>query len=39
MPSLSPEQLKSALTRMAADEAEDSFGAAVSQVVVHGDQR
>jgi hypothetical protein len=39
MPSLSPEQLKSALTRMAADEAEDSFGAAVTQVVVHGDQR
>lgn len=39
MPSLSPEQLQSALARMAADEAEDSFGAAVSQVVVHGDQR
>ncbi len=39
MPSLSPEQLQSALARMAADTAEDSFGAAVSQVVVHGDQR
>ena len=39
MPSLSPEQLQSALARMAADAAEDSFGAAVSQVVVHGDQR
>ena len=39
MPSLSPEQLQSALVRMAADTAEDSFGAAVSQVVVHGDQR
>lgn len=39
MPSLSPEQLQSALVRMAADEAEDSFGTAVSQVVVHGDQR
>ena len=39
MPSLSPEQLQSALARLAADTAEDSFGAAVSQVVVHGDQR
>ena len=39
MPSLSPEQLKSALARISADAAEDSFGAAVSQVVVHGDQR
>jgi hypothetical protein len=39
MPSLSPEQLQSALARLAADPAEDSFGAAVAQVVVHGDQR
>lgn len=39
MPSLSPEQLQSALARMATDTAEDSFGVAVSQVVVHGDQR
>lgn len=39
MPSLSPEQLQSALVRMTADPAEDSFGAAISQVVVHGDQR
>ena len=39
MPSLSPEQLQHALKGMAADAAEDSFGAAVSQVVVHGDQR
>lgn len=39
MPSLSPEQLQSALTRLAADPAEDSFADAVAQVVVHGDQR
>jgi len=39
MSSLSQEQLQSALARMAADAAEDSYGAAVSQVVVHGDQR
>ena len=39
MPSLSPDQLQSTLAQISADEAEDSFGAAISQVVVHGDQR
>lgn len=39
MPSLTPEHLQSVLRRMAADETEDSFGDAVAQVVVYGDQR
>ena len=39
MPSLSPEQLQYALAGMAADDAEDSFGDAISQVIIYGDQR
>lgn len=39
MPNLTPEQLRTALYRLAADESENSFGDAVTQVVVHGDQR
>lgn len=39
MPNLTPEQLRAALDRLAADDSENSFGDAVSQVVVHGDQR
>ncbi len=39
MPSLSPELLQTTLRRMAADDAENSFGEAVDQVVVNGDQR
>jgi hypothetical protein len=39
MPNLTPEQLQSALQRLAADDSENSFGDAVAQVVAHGDQR
>jgi len=39
MPNLTPEQLQAALQRLAADDSENSFGDAVAQVVVHGDQR
>lgn len=39
MPSLTPEQLQAALQRLAVDDSENSFGDAVAQVVVHGDQR
>ena len=39
MPNLTPEQLQDALRRLAADDSENSFGDAVAQVVVHGDQR
>lgn len=39
MPNLTPEQLRAALDRLAADDSENSFGDAVAQVVAHGDQR
>ncbi len=39
MPNLTPEQLRAALERLAADDSENSFGEAVAQVVAHGDQR
>jgi hypothetical protein len=39
MPNLTPEQLRAALDRLAADDSENSFGDAIAQVVAHGDQR
>jgi hypothetical protein len=38
MPNLTPEQLRAALERLAADDSENSFGDAVAQVVAHGDR-
>jgi hypothetical protein len=39
MPNLTPEQLRAAIDRLAADDSENSFGDAVAQVIAHGDQR